>query len=101
MRAELGLRWRPPSGGMTEALGTPLSPALVTELEAIDLVATPPRADLITIVGAGAERTWLPHAHRVTVADDSPWNSDAALNAATVPMRIVSAIVARIEETIP
>ena len=29
------------------------------------------------------------------------WNSDAALNAMTVPMDIVQALVARIEETAP
>jgi hypothetical protein len=47
-------------------------------------------------------RPSLPAATRWLEMPESPaWNSDAALNAMTVPMDIVQALVARIEEISP
>lgn len=97
-------------GFPTEALGTPLPPALTRQLAAIDLTKEQLAADLVTVVasnshaelerwkaqlGEGAAVRWL------AMQNSAAWNSDAALNAATVPMDIVQAILSRIEETIP
>ena len=37
----------------------------------------------------------------IEMAESPAWNTDAALNAMTVPIDIVQALVARIEETSP
>ena len=105
MRAEIGPHWQPPPprpDGAREALGTPIGAALAAELAALDLTRTPPGADLVTLISTrpGAASPW-PHAHRVELAASAAWNSDAAVNAAVVPMDIVTAIVTRIEATIP
>lgn len=106
MRDEIGPHWRPPpdraDGTPREALGTPISDALATGMAAIDLTRAPPRADLITLITtrAGATSPW-PGAQQVELAASAAWNSDAAVNAAVVPMDIVNAIVTRIEATIP
>jgi pimeloyl-ACP methyl ester carboxylesterase len=93
-----------------EALGTPIAPPLAAQLGAIDLAGEPIAADLITVIhtqdGAGLDhlRAHLgegPAVKWIAMAGSAAWNSDAALNAAIVPMDIVSAMVARIEETIP
>ncbi len=101
LRDEIGDDWQPHPGAV-EALGFPLTPALTTELAAIDLAAITPRAELLTVVSSrGATPSPWPRAHRIEAATSAAWNSDAALNAAVVPMDIVSAIVTRIEATIP
>ena len=97
-------------GYPSEALGTPISSALAAELAAIDLRKDAPDAELLTVIttrdtpelgqlaqaiGARSSARWL------SLPGSAAWNSDAALNAATVPMDIVQAIVSRIEETIP
>jgi pimeloyl-ACP methyl ester carboxylesterase len=99
-----------PEGYPTEALGTPIAPALMRQLAAIDLTKEQLAADLLTVVathshpdlerwrariGESATTRW------VEMQGSAAWNSDAALNAATVPMDIVQAILSRIEETIP
>ncbi|MEZ4403024.1 MAG: alpha/beta hydrolase [Kofleriaceae bacterium] len=111
MRDELGERWRPPAADAprTEALGAPLTPTLTAELAAIQLASRPPRADHITVVCTAtaptaalrALRTALPAATWLDRPSTHGWNSDAALNAAVVPIDIVGAIVERIEATIP
>lgn len=101
LRDEIGDDWQPHPGAV-EALGFPLTPALTAELAAIDLAAITPRAELLTVVSSrGATPSPWPRAHRIEAATSAAWNSDAALNAAVVPMDIVSAIVTRIEATIP
>lgn len=99
-----------PEGFPTEALGTPIAPPLMHQLAAVDLMQEELNADLLTVIathshpdlerwkariGEGATTRWL------GMQGSAAWNSDAALNAATVPMDIVQAILARIEETIP
>jgi uncharacterized protein len=97
-------------GFPTEALGTLISARLADELAGIDLTNEAIHADLTTVIstqtsaeldrwakqlGGGAATRW------VTMAESAAWNSDAALNAATVPMDIVQTLISRIEETIP
>lgn len=112
MEAELGEAWQPRAQAAdapcTEALGTPIVPALAAELAAIDLVRTPPGAgEQITVLSTRPHElermraTWPPAARWIEMTESAAWNSDAALNAMTVPMDIVQAIVARIEETSP
>lgn len=113
MRSELGADWHAPprtraDGTPTEALGAPISDALATQLAAIDLAATPPLAEQFTVIttgagaGIGALRPRLPAATRwIEMNESAAWNTDAALNSMTVPMDIVQAFVARIEETSP
>lgn len=106
---ELGAAWRPPidDGPPREAVGAPLGRALVDELTALDLAAEPPRADLITLLHTGGDaeldrlRARLPAAHVIALAHSAAWNSDAAVNAAVVPMDAVTAVVRRVEETAP
>lgn len=103
--------WRlSPEGFPREALGTPISASLAAQLAAIDLTAVTPTAELTTVVNTGrsAELDTLaqhlgspPTTRWISMAGSAAWNSDAALNAATVPMDIVQALVSRIEETIP
>jgi uncharacterized protein len=112
MRSEIGDRWedrlRIANGVPAEALGAPLGAALGGQIAAIDLAATAPRADFLTVITTRmtAElerlRPRLPSATRWIEMSESPaWNTDDALNAMTVPMDIVQALVARIEETSP
>lgn len=121
MRAELGDRWvdRLPVGAdgvPAEALGALIAPAFAAQLAAIDLArdaaALAAAAELVTVVSTGAGdpaalarlRASLgtaPTTRWIALAGSAAWNSDDALNASVVPMDIVSAIVARIEETIP
>ena len=93
-------------GTPIEALGAPISEALAAELAAIDLAAGAPSAEQITLLTTRKTpeierlQARLPAAARWLQLDQSAtWNSDAALNSMTVPMDIVRALVARIEET--
>jgi pimeloyl-ACP methyl ester carboxylesterase len=117
MRVEIGPGWRDrlaidADGVPAEALGAPIGPGLGRQIAAIglsDLLASAASpADALTVVttrvAADVERLRprLPASTRWLDLHDSPaWNSDAALNAMTVPMDIVQAIVARIEEISP
>jgi pimeloyl-ACP methyl ester carboxylesterase len=96
--------------GKHEYLGLQLTELLTAQLRAIDLAALDPPADRITVIrartGQDSERLQAAWAGRsATRFVDAPggqnWNSDAALNAATVPAEIVRAIVANIEEHCP
>jgi uncharacterized protein len=99
-------------GTPAEALGAPIGSALGGQIAAIDL------ASALTSVAPGAEhftvittrltpdlerlRSRLPASTRwLELAESPAWNTDAALNAMTVPMDIVQALVARIEEISP
>jgi len=113
MQDEIGDGWvdRLPvaaDGTPAEALGAPIGAALAGQIAAIDLTATAPAAEQVTVVSTRATpeldrlRSRLPAWTRWLELPDSPaWNADAALNAMTVPMDIVRAIVSRIEEVSP
>lgn len=117
LRAELGadpaapLRVRA-DGSPLEALGTPISDELAAALARIELAAPPVasglRAGHVTVIATQITpdlarlRPALPaSAHWRELTASAAWGSDAALNAMTVPMEIVQAIVARLEETAP
>jgi pimeloyl-ACP methyl ester carboxylesterase len=113
MRSEIGAGWRDrlaiaADGSPAEALGAPIGAVLGAQIAAIDLAAVAPLADQLTVITTRATpelarlRPSLPAATRWLEMPESPaWNSDAALNAMTVPMDIVQALVARIEEISP
>lgn len=115
LRDELGALWREPSpdAPLREVLGIPLPAALADALAGVELAArfAPPPAEQITVITTAAStrggelaalRPRLPPTARWLELPESPaWNSDAALNAMTVPMEIVQALVARLEETCP
>ena len=113
MRDEIGAGWQDrlqiaPDGTPAEALGAPIGPVLGAQIAAIDLAGVAPGADHLTVVttrmtpelerlrpGLPASARWL------ELAESPAWNTDAALNAMTVPMDIVQALIARIEEISP
>jgi pimeloyl-ACP methyl ester carboxylesterase len=113
MREEAGDGWVDrlaiaADGTPAEALGTPIGAALGGQIAAIDLSATVPGAEQVTVITPRMTpeierlRPRLPASTRwLEMADSPAWNADAALNAMTVPMDIVRAIVARIEEVAP
>ena len=113
MRDEIGPTWTDrrgmrPDGSPMEALGAPISAALAAELAAIDLASVTPAMDHCTVIqtrpASGADRLRArmpPGAQWIEMADDTGWNSDAALNAMTVPMEIVKTVIARIEKSSP
>lgn len=92
-------------GVPAEALGTPISAAFAAELGAIDLGGEELRTDHVTLVRTGAndtlDRLRRPSVHEIALPASESWNTDAALNAAIVPMDVVQAIVARVEGLSP
>ena len=103
-----------PDAPPAESLGTPLSATLRGELEAIDLArmltaalsAAATTTILCTQRNPGMDRLkteWADpaRAHWIDLEGSAAWNSDAALNNAVVPMKEISAIVARIESCHP
>jgi hypothetical protein len=112
MRAELGPGWpdRLPvraDGTPREALGTPIGDALAAELGAIDLAGEELRTDHVSVISTrdavplGRLRARHPAATWLELPASEAWNNDAALNAQLVPMDVVSAVVARVEELSP
>ena len=113
MREEIGDGWVDrlavaADGTPAEALGTPIGAALGGQIAAIDLTAMMPGAEQVTVITTRMTpemerlRPRLPASTRwLEMADSPAWNADAALNAMTVPMDIVRAIVARLEEVAP
>lgn len=107
MREELGPAWHARAHvHVQEAMGTPIGDDLAREISAIDLATMPPTAARITVIatrpsaGGVALRARLAHrAQWLELADSTAWNSDAALNAMVVPMSIVQAVVARLEQS--
>jgi hypothetical protein len=88
----------------------PLPASLSAAIGAIDLATTEPLADRINVIrtrqAAGQQRleaAWRgrPGVSFTDVAAGENWNSDAALNAATVPAEVVRAITNCIEEHNP
>lgn len=112
MREEIGSSWEDRlaivDGFPAEALGAPIGPALGGEIAAIDLAQVAAGADHVTVVTTRLTpdverlRPALPPGSRWIEMGESPaWNTDAALNAMTVPMDIVQTLIARIEEISP
>lgn len=116
MKAELGeIAWgdrlRVDANGVPEeALGTPITPSLASGLTSIDLTRALPRAEHISVICTCESAATTKLRERWSEATavswlDMPatviWNSDAALNNAIVPIDIVHAIVARVEELSP
>ena len=113
MRSEMGADWHDrlrvdAAGVPAEALGVPIGAALAAELGAIELSGEELRADHVTVIRTGrggdaalVERLRRPSVHWIELPASEAWNSDAALNAAVVPMDAVQAIVARVEELSP
>lgn len=98
------------NGVPEESLGSTITPRLAAELLAIDLVSTPTTAEHLTVIctrgtppmdrlrasiGSLHTTRWL------DVAASADWNTDSALNNATVPLDIVQMVVARIQEVSP
>jgi len=93
-----------------EALGVAVSPGLAAAIAKVDLAAEEIRADHVTVVSTapapGGDRLRARLAETSTArwietSTSVPWNSDAALNNAVVPMDIVQTLIARIEEVSP
>ena len=113
MRAEIGPGWRDrlqiaADGTPAEVLGAPIGPVLGGQIASIDLTEVAPRSEQLTVITTRAtpelERLrprLLASTRWLELAESPAWNTDAALNAMTVPMDIVQAIVARIEESCP
>lgn len=116
MKSEMGeLGWRDRlrvdvNGVPDEALGTAITPLLAAGIASIDLAKSFPRAEHVTVIStretAGMAKLrdrWsgLPGLFWLDMPASVAWNSDAALNNATVPIDIVQSIVARIEELSP
>ena len=107
MREELGPAWHARAHvHVHEAMGTPIGDGLAREIAAIDLATVPPTTARITVIatrpspGGDALRAKLAQrAQWLELADATAWNSDAALNAMVVPMSIVQAVVARLEQS--
>jgi pimeloyl-ACP methyl ester carboxylesterase len=108
MRQELR-GWRPAPTVDCEALGFPLCPDLKRAIAAVDLAGVrPPKARQVTVLSTSqktcldrfrqAVAGWSDAAHWVEVTSSSPWNSDEAMNALLVPMDLLDAIVARVQE---
>lgn len=110
MQSEMGTAYvdRLPTasnGTPREALGMPITPALAEGLAAIALADDGIVAKHVTVVTT-TELTAAQRALRERLASSTwietstkvPWNSDAALNDAVVPMDILQALMKRIDE---
>jgi len=101
--------WRPSPAEDCQALGFPLGPDLKRAIAAIDLAALcPPKARQVTVLStsqkAGLDRFrqavtgWSGAARWMEMISNSPWNSDEAMNTLLVPMDVLDAMIARIQE---
>lgn len=100
-----------PEGFPREALGTDLPSALASGIGAIDLTAGDlPRAEHVAVITtrtsaplARLAECWGvdPSCRFLALAASAAWNSDAAVNAQTVPMDVLQAVLSRIEESNP
>jgi uncharacterized protein len=93
-----------------EALGVVITPALARDIAAIDLAGESIKAEHVTVLATSSsprveklhERVARqPTAKWITMTSTVPWNSDAALNSAVVPMDIVQTLIQRVEEVSP
>ena len=113
-RDEMGGSWQDrlvvTDGVPIEVLGTPVGARLGGELAAIDLHATELAADTVTVISTTsstattrlrAQMSASPWVRWIDLPASSVWNSDAALNAAVVPMEAVQTVVSRVQEVTP
>jgi pimeloyl-ACP methyl ester carboxylesterase len=93
-----------------EALGSVLHPALKIGIGAINLGTVELAADVTTVVVTGTSPSLAalearvrrsPASHWIEMATSVPWSSEAAMNAAVVPMDVVRTLIGRIEEVSP
>jgi hypothetical protein len=91
-------------------LGSEITATLAQELAGVDLMRELPRAEHLTVVSSRntpALARWRaalpagPALRWIELPDSGAWDSDAALNAAVVPMDAIMAILGRIEELSP
>jgi uncharacterized protein len=118
MQQEIGAGWQDrleisPEGIPAEVLGAPVGARLGGQIASIDLCnpaisGGAPAAEQLTVITTRTTpdverlRPRLPGSTRwIELAESPAWNTDAALNAMTVPMDIVQALIARIEEISP
>lgn len=114
MNEELGERWHaPPNDGgrfPAEALGMPVGDSLASQMAGIDISATLPRANHVTVLStrdsADMQRLrsqWAacPALRWIGVIEGTSWNSDAALNSALVPAKEIATIVSEVMECNP
>ncbi|MEP7311017.1 MAG: alpha/beta hydrolase [Pseudomonadota bacterium] len=115
MREELGqLLWHgvevDARGAPSESLGTPISSQLAAEIAASDLDAGRIHANFITVINTRdspqmqalrVQLASVPGLHWSNLVTSDTWNSDSALNNATVPVEVIDAIVGRIAELSP
>ena len=97
-------------GVPNEALGTSFSQAMVHELRSLDLALELPKADNITVLSTQPGRPIAIFREAldgraglrwVDMRGSENWNSDAALNSATVPMDMIREIIAGIQDVNP
>jgi pimeloyl-ACP methyl ester carboxylesterase len=112
MRQELGDQWQDDTrvdadGFPLEALGTELSDVLRGGIAGIDLCREIPQAPALTVVCTRATPAMsrlrgvldtVAGCRWLDILSSADWNSDAALNSATVPIDVVRAIVSRVGE---
>jgi len=92
-------------GHPEEVLGHPLSPALARAMAGLDLAdsgSIPAQAITVVTTKPSPElrrlEQMLPNARWLPTTTSVPWNSDAALNDAVVPMDILKILMARVQE---
>ncbi len=98
-------------GFPSEALGVPIAPVLAGQIAAIDLANEEVRADYVTIINTHEPTPALgrfiarlapqPATTLISVDAGASWNTDAALNASTVPIDVIRAVIGRIQEVSP
>jgi pimeloyl-ACP methyl ester carboxylesterase len=102
-------RWRPSAPIGSESLGFPLGPDLKRAIASTDLSRVrPPKARQVTVLTThqtthserfrGAIAGWSDSTHWAEVTSSTPWNSDEAMTAMLVPMDVLDAIAARVQE---
>ena len=109
MTDEFGEPQPPPrmsaDGYPEEALGHPLSPVLAKAIAAIDLSRANVRANAITVVSTKTSpelarlESSLPSARWIQTSTSVPWNSDAAVNNAVVPMDVLKILITAIGDS--
>ncbi len=103
-------RWQPSRPVGSECSGFPLGSNMKRAIGSIDLTGVkPPNARQVTVLTTNqnacherfrsAVAGWTDSTQWMELTSSSPWNSDRAMNAILVPMDVLDAIVARVEES--
>lgn len=94
----------------SEALGSEIAPALAQAMAGVDLARELPQSEQLSVLAVRpsapldrlrAQLSGGPAQRWIDLPDSGAWDSDAALNAAVVPMDAILAILGRIEELNP